>query len=242
MPRVRQLLDEVPHRQAAARVEAGRRLVEEEDRRRVDERGGQVEPAAHAAGVGLARCGRRRRRGRTRSSSSAARRRRSAGAAGRGGRPSPGSRARSAARRAAAYWPATPICRRTSVGCWATSMPATSARPASGRVRVVRMRTAVVLPAPLGPSMPRIVPSATSRSSPRRAWVLPKCLWRPSARIMVRGMDGGAYQTTMNGALGPSRRARCPCQHRHQHGRQPPVRLAWVPHPRDDRQWAWEGR
>ncbi len=37
---------------AAARVEAGGRLVEEQHRRAGDERGGEVEPAAHAARVG----------------------------------------------------------------------------------------------------------------------------------------------------------------------------------------------
>ena len=41
----------------AARVEPGRRLVEEEHRRTRDERRGQVEPAPHAARVRLARAG-----------------------------------------------------------------------------------------------------------------------------------------------------------------------------------------
>ena len=41
--------------------------------------------------------------------------------------------------------------------------------PRSARVRVARMRTAVVLPAPLGPRTARIFPSGTSRSMPRRA-------------------------------------------------------------------------
>ena len=45
----------------AARVEAGGRLVEEQHRRLGDERGGEVEPAAHAARVGLDRAVRRRR-------------------------------------------------------------------------------------------------------------------------------------------------------------------------------------
>ncbi len=46
-------LDRVPQRQAAARVEASRRLVEEQHRRARDERCREVEPAAHAAGVRL---------------------------------------------------------------------------------------------------------------------------------------------------------------------------------------------
>ena len=45
--------DDVPHAQPAAGVEAGRRLVEEQQPRPPDERAGEVEPAAHAAGVGL---------------------------------------------------------------------------------------------------------------------------------------------------------------------------------------------
>ena len=52
MPSATRAFDRLPERDAAARVEAGGRLVEEEDRRPRDERGGEVEPAAHAARVG----------------------------------------------------------------------------------------------------------------------------------------------------------------------------------------------
>ena len=45
-------LDRLPEPDAAARVEPGRRLVEEEDRRAGDQRRGEVEAAAHAARVG----------------------------------------------------------------------------------------------------------------------------------------------------------------------------------------------
>src|SRR5688500_13310807 len=55
---------------------------------------------------------------------------------------------------------------------------------------VVRTRTAVVLPAPFGPSMPRMVPSATSKSRPASAWVSPKDLWRPTASIIARFIAG----------------------------------------------------
>jgi hypothetical protein len=44
--------------------------------------------------------------------------------------------------------PVTPIRARTRCGCLITSKPATSARPASGWIKVVRMRTVVVLSAP----------------------------------------------------------------------------------------------
>src|SRR5918994_7715074 len=72
-------------------------------------------------------------------------------------------------------------------------MPATVAEPASGRVRVVRLRTAVVLPAPFGPRTQRMVPSFASKSRPVRACVSPKDLWRPTASIMAWGIAGSAY-------------------------------------------------
>ena len=51
----------------------------------------------------------------------------------------------------AADCPDSPIDRRTAAASRTTSWPSTSARPPSGSSRVVRMRTAVVLPAPFGP-------------------------------------------------------------------------------------------
>ena len=45
--------DDVPHAEPAARVEAGRRLVQEQEPRPPDEGAAEVEPAAHAARVGL---------------------------------------------------------------------------------------------------------------------------------------------------------------------------------------------
>ena len=44
---------DLPHLVAAARIEAGRGLVEEQQLGGHDDAGGDVEPAAHAAGVGL---------------------------------------------------------------------------------------------------------------------------------------------------------------------------------------------
>ena len=52
-----ELADGVPHLTAGARVEAGGRLVEEDQRRPGDQAGGQVEPATHAAGEGGDRLG-----------------------------------------------------------------------------------------------------------------------------------------------------------------------------------------
>ncbi len=45
------------------------------------------------------------------------------------------------------------------------------------------MRTAVVLPAPLGPSSPHTVPSATARSKPASACLSPYRLDNPLASI-----------------------------------------------------------
>ncbi|ROO86753.1 hypothetical protein EDD29_4332 [Actinocorallia herbida] len=56
---------------------------------------------------------------------------------------------------------------RTSAGRAAMSKPATAAVPASGSSSVDRMRTTVVLPAPLEPSRAKMLPGATSKSTPR---------------------------------------------------------------------------
>ena len=56
-----QLAQHLPQLDAAARVEAGGRLVEEQHRRRRDQADREVEPAPHAAGVGLDDPVRRRR-------------------------------------------------------------------------------------------------------------------------------------------------------------------------------------
>ena len=167
-----QFPDGLPHPLAAGRVEPCRRLVEEQDRWPRDQRRRQVESPAHAARVALHhpvggecqlelvqqldRPGPRRR-----------------GPCRRARPPGRGSGARSAGDRA--WRPGRrPRCggapRR---GAAATSMPATVARPASGRASVVRMRTAVVLPAPFGPSSPRIDPAGTPKSTPASAWVSP---------------------------------------------------------------------
>src|SRR4051794_1424882 len=82
-----------------------------------------------------------------------------------------------------ACWPAKATCSRTAAASRTTSWPRTNARPPSGMSRVARMRTAVVLPAPLWPSSPRASPGATSRSMPASAGVLPKLWVRPWARI-----------------------------------------------------------
>ncbi len=68
-----------------------------------------------------------------------------------------------------ASWPVTPMTRRTAAAWVAMSRPATEPEPPSGRIMVVSILTVVDLPAPLGPSTPRMAPSATSRSTPSTA-------------------------------------------------------------------------
>ena len=65
----------------------------------------------------------------------------------------------------AAYWPVRLIDRLTATGSASRSWPATVAVPASGRSRVARMRTIVVLPAPFGPSSASTEPVSTARST-----------------------------------------------------------------------------
>src|SRR5262249_31595837 len=64
-----------------------------------------------------------------------------------------------------------------------------TARPSVGRRSVVRMRTAVVLPAPLWPSRPRTEPWGTTRSTSRRAHRSSKRRPRPSARTPASWLD-----------------------------------------------------
>ena len=63
------------------------------------------------------------------------------------------------------------------------SWPATWPVPLVGLVSVVIIRTVVVLPAPLGPSIPSTVPAGTLRLTPSTATVSPKCLTRFSASM-----------------------------------------------------------
>ncbi len=83
----------------------------------------------------------------------------------------------------AAYWPVSPMIRRTFFGSRTTSYPPTEARPPSGCSSVDNTRIAVVLPAPLGPSNPKTVPSEATMSIPSSARTSPNVLMRPSASI-----------------------------------------------------------
>ena len=64
-------------------------------------------------------------------------------------------------------------------------MPSTDARPSSSGMIVVRMRTAVVLPAPFGPSSPSTVPASTPKDTPSSATTSPNRLRTSSTTIVV---------------------------------------------------------
>src|SRR5713226_6453392 len=72
-------------------------------------------------------------------------------------------------------WGITPITWRTASACFTMSFPPTSALPEVGGVSVVSMRIKVVLPAPLGPSRPKISPSCTSKLTSFTATKSPNC-------------------------------------------------------------------
>ena len=158
--------DLVPHVGPALRVEAGGRLVQEDDLRLVDDAERDVDPAALAAGVGLALAvgvlGELERVQRARRPAAAPRpcRCRTSGPAapaprGRSTRPRccrPGPRSRSGGA------PRPGPCAGRRRRRWP--------RRRRARCSVASMRSVVVLPAPLGPRKPKISPSATVRSTP----------------------------------------------------------------------------
>src|SRR5215831_5059724 len=90
----------------------------------------------------------------------------------------------------AAYCPARPMAARTSPACRTTSRPSTLACPASGSRTVARIRTAVVLPAPFGPSRPSTLPASAARSMPSSATTWPNRLTSPCAAIAGSAMAG----------------------------------------------------
>src|SRR3984893_2098632 len=78
---------------------------------------------------------------------------------------------------------------------WATtSMPPTKAVPDVGMTRVVSMPAVVVLPAPLGPSKPKISPGCTVklRAATALKSVPAYCLVRSRVRITSSTSAGGA--------------------------------------------------
>ena len=85
----------------------------------------------------------------------------------------------------AANCPVRLIDSRTLPACLATSKPLTVALPASALSRVDRIFTTVVLPAPLEPSRAKMLPAATSRSTPRNTRSSPYDFSRPCTRMAL---------------------------------------------------------
>ena len=91
----------------------------------------------------------------------------------------------------------TPISCLASAGCATTSMPATNAWPEVGITRVVRIPAVVVLPAPLGPSRPKISPVPTQVERVDGAEVGPGVDLR-----QVLGVDDRAGRAFLEAAAG----------------------------------------
>ena len=76
----------------------------------------------------------------------------------------------------------TPMRAFAAIGSVHTSMPSTHTCPRSGRSSPVAMRSVVVLPAPLGPTMPKNEPRGTSRLISATAIFGPNALAKPAHR------------------------------------------------------------
>ena len=215
VPSFLQLADELPHVDAAARVETGRGLVEEQDVGPPDEARREVEAPAHAARVGLG------------------------GAIGGVGQPEALEHLAAAATGLGlrqvveapdqlevleagqvlvdrGALPREPDAEAQLLGVAHDVEAVDLGAAAVGASSVVRMRTAVVLPAPLGPSMPSTVPLCTSRSTPLSASTSPKCL--TSCSVLMMGEDMVGNPTEPDRQRPPSR----PC-------------ASAVPRPKQDR-------
>ncbi len=108
-----------------------------------------------------------------------------------------------------AYCPVTPSSWRIMCGWRRTSTPKISASPSSIGSRVASIRSTVVLPAPLGPSTPKISPRRTSRSMPSTARWSPKVFTSPAARTARSVLEVRLSMATTMRAAGfraPSRR------------------------------------
>ena len=181
-PRRDQVPDDVPHPDATGRVESGGRFVEEEDGRAGDQAGREVEASTHAAGVALQHpiCGVGQVE--LRSSSSSARRSGVDAAETSSGAHHDQVLATGQELIDRRVLGGDPDVAPHGAASGDDVVPGHAADPAFGIASVVRMRTAVVLPAPLGPSTPRIEPAGTSRSMPARATVSPN-------RLVTLGVD-----------------------------------------------------
>src|SRR5215471_17684511 len=106
-------------------------------------------------------------------------------------------------------WPVTPMAARTESASAATSWPATCTSPPSARIRVDKMCTVVVLPAPFGPSRAKIVPCRTVRSMPSSTTLSPKDFCSPVTAIAGLAAD----VVVMGGFLSGAREVSGPPDH-----------------------------
>ena len=145
---------------AAAEVEAGARLVEQQDRRLVHQRAGQQHPlllARRRRRQAAARPARRRPSGRGTPAPGPRRPRRSGATTAPARRTWPSSRRRGSAARGAAARPATATCSRCGGAargrrCARAARRAPARRRSTGCSYIAAMRSSVVLPEPLAPS------------------------------------------------------------------------------------------
>ncbi len=154
-----ELAEDLPQREAALRIEARGRLVEEQHRRAVEDRARHHQPLGHPPGERVHRrlCPLGEVQLLQQLIGGAARVR--------------GGDAEQAPvevqvlpdvswRSSVFCWETMPISCLASAGCATTSIAPTNApSPRSGITRVVSMPAVVVLPAPLGPSRPKISPA-----------------------------------------------------------------------------------
>ena len=173
----------LPQIHAAAGIEPGGRLVEQQELRSADQAGAEVEAAAHATRVGaheaVAGVAEIQSFEHLGGGSAASR------------RLSPNSRATMRrfsvpviAGSTEAYCPARPMISRTRLGWAQASMPATRISPPSGRSNVATALTNVVLPAPFGPRSAVTWPDSATRSRPSRASTSPKRFVTPLASMI----------------------------------------------------------
>ena len=189
---LRQRGDGAPERAPRQRVDAAGRFVQEQDLRLVQQAGRHGQALLVAAGQQAAD----RPGSRPNWSTIAATRWRRPGRAGRRRRRRiPGSRARSGCRTAR-----TSATHSRCARAWARAVrrfrPATSRWPLVAGSSPHSMRKVVVLPAPFGPSRPKISPRATSNE------VLATAVKSPKRRTRSR--------TTITGPSPPFRRTRTP--------------------------------
>ena len=174
------LADQLVERLLDQRVEARRRLVQDQQVRPVLERDDQADLLLVALGQLLELAARVDVQPLDERSPGTPRRRRRGGwrSTGSSGRRSGGRRART-----------RPGCSRSGLwietGSTVVSMSNTNARPDVGRIRSSSVRMVVVLPAPLGPRKPKISFSATSRSTSLMPRWAPYALVRRSVRMML---------------------------------------------------------